>query len=53
MPGAPFFSPGHQLATAIFGAIIDPNNPGFATPLDDAVQAAQRDFVCHWSEDNG
>ena len=35
-----FLSPFHQLFTDVFGAIVDPNGPGFSPPFDDPVKAS-------------
>ena len=40
----PFFGPFHQLATDVFGAVVDPYGAGFPSPLDDPVQAANDPF---------
>ena len=39
-----FLSPFRQLATDIFGAIIDPNILWFSTPFDDPIEAANNSF---------
>ena len=41
---AAFLGPDQQLATDVFGAVVDPNGAGFAAPFHDAVQATNDPF---------
>lgn len=43
---APVRSPYQQLATDVFGAVVDPNGAGLAAPLDDPVKAS--DHALGW-----